>query len=147
MRITRNQLRQVIREELTRHLHEQREDAAPDEATIASANILWQNAESRLKAILETYMNSESVNYNPQHVIDYMASDKGGGVTPDAAYEAMIAKMIFPAPRGDVARNNFETKRSEAGDLEALNFAEEQGVDFGDEDQKAAMYAYVSSSR
>jgi len=125
MRITKSQLRQVIREELERHLFEQ----AGDDKLEAAARLVHAALPSRHNTVKHGTMKSALEGGDWQSVIDQGAKFN---VTPESAYEALADSVNFPGLRGDVLAAMFDGHR-ERDELKAISWAKEQDAEFGDD--------------
>jgi len=102
MRITRNQLRQVIREELERHLLSEVEitvDAGAQLDDHGKALMVYNAGkwDAGERSQYSSSVNKKSTAYNPQHVLD---GGEEKGITPEIAYNKLRAKVVGGIPSG-----------------------------------------------
>ena len=137
MKITRKQLRRVIREELERHLFE-----AEGQATEAAARLVWDAMPNRYNTIKLGTMES-ALNRGLWDEVLRQGADKG--VTPASAVKDSL-DFGFSGGRPDVKEGIFDTLVASEGYAHAVNWALEQGATI-DTDVEQHVMAWVKENR
>jgi len=144
MKISKGQLRKIIREELERHLLSEQSVISAEEIkkkyppggpdhTAAKMVRLAANFTPGEDSQMSSSVDPESTHYNPKHVLD--AAEKKG-VTPDSAFEdhllgSRLAASVKGMLKGYIERGDSKT--------DLYNFVAKNGKFPSDEVQKVTL--------